>query len=416
MKRILLLLALLSSVVNADIQTIKVQSLGYGISPNSAIRNALIESLRQHKGVTVDSVKSFTNNINEFSKSDNGVDSNSVEIEKSMRSKILEITAGTIQAYRIIENKKLSVNEWEAELEVTFKKYKTPGISPNSRRKLLVYPFKTSQDKYQVNEKTYKGKEFSRQLSSHIDALLVQTRRFTVLDRDYIEESLQEKQFILSADTSIQEKIKLGEKLSADYIVVGTIANASIDKKEEYLDLLDETIVERSAEFIIEYKIIVMTTGQSKWSDVVSINIDGNTMRQLSQGKTDNVIHRETMNFISKKITNALMSNIYPLKIIGVSNRLKTITINQGGNSLKNGDILDVMALGEEFFDPYSGESLGQDEEMIAKAKVTRVLPKFTKAKIISGNISDVRKNDIVRRHTTPINKTQKSNPQWIGD
>jgi hypothetical protein len=415
MKKLFLLLGCIGGIANAEIQTITIKSLGYGVDRNSAVREALIESLKQYKGVNIDSIRTFTNNIYEFALSSNTEETTSVEIEKSMRSNITEITSGIIQTYTIIENKQLSRNEWEAELEVTFKKYKTPGISPNSRRKLLVYPFNTSQATYAVNNKNIKNTEFARQLAAHIDISLTQSRRFTILDEAYLAQYQQAKKSILSADTALEEKIKLGSRLGADYMVVGTISNAKINKQEEYLDLIDETIVERSAEFSVEYKVIIVATGQSKWSDIVNININPATMRSLTQGKTDNILHRDIMDYIAKIISNAMIANIYPTKIVGVSQRLKNITLGQGGNSFKVGEILDVMALGEEFFDPYTGESLGQDEEKVATAKVTRVLPKFTKAKIISGDIKFIQKGDIVRRAPSQQQTPQK-NPQWIGN
>lgn len=66
-----------------------------------------------------------------------------------------EITTGIIHRYRMIENRKTSDNEWEAELEIILKKYKTLGISPHSRRKIAIMPFKALKISYQINDKIY---------------------------------------------------------------------------------------------------------------------------------------------------------------------------------------------------------------------------------------------------------------------
>ncbi|HJE29780.1 MAG TPA: hypothetical protein K8U95_11410, partial [Pseudomonas nitrititolerans] len=59
---------------------------------------------------------------------------------------------------------------------------------------------------------------------------------------------------------------------------------------------------------------------------------------------------------------------------------------------------LSVYFLGEEMFDPYTKESLGQMEEKVADIQVVRVNAKTTYAKIVGGDAELVETGAIVRR------------------
>ena len=62
-----------------------------------------------------------------------------------------------------------------------------------------------------------------------------------------------------------------------------------------------------------------------------------------------------------------------------------SVTIGSGGSSLKIGQHFRVMALGGELKDPYTGESLGRQENDIGEIVITDVQFKTSQAKVIKG-------------------------------
>ena len=67
-----------------------------------------------------------------------------------------------------------------------------------------------------------------------------------------------------------------------------------------------------------------------------------------------------------------------------LSKRDKQITINRGdGTDIAVGQIWNVFAVGEELIDPDTKESLGREEILVGKVKITSVLPKTSTAEII---------------------------------
>jgi curli biogenesis system outer membrane secretion channel CsgG len=303
--------------------------------------------------------------------------------------------------------------QWEVTILANILKYKTPGISPHSRRKIAIMPFRTLMPSYKVNSSRYTANAFGESFNQHLTNHLTQARRFTVLDRGYVNEYLTERNIILSSDSSTDEQIKIGEVLGVDYIVVGKIGQASIGRKDTSIDITGESRSSYQAEFDIDYRIIVLATRQVKWSDTVSLSLDQDTIEKITTGKGDNAASQAILSHFASIISNQLMSNIYPLRVVSTSMSRNTVVLNQGGKSLEVGDKLEVMSLGEKVVDPYTGESLGQQEHMIATVEVISILPKMSTAKVITGSIESINELDIVRRIIDGIANKDVSSRSW---
>lgn len=403
----------ISGIVSADVEVEKVVVFGHGNTKGQAVQSGLIEAIKQRKGVSIDVVRNTERQMNRQSFS---IDDDSVNITGFINktdNKIKEITSGTIQNYNILNFAKINDNEWKVQLEIIFKKYKTPGITPHSRRKIAIIPFRTLMSSYKVNYDRYTDDAFSKSFNQHLTNHLTQSRRFTVLDREYINEYLTERNIILSNNSSTDEQIKLGEALGADYIVVGKIGQASIGRKNATIDITGEDSSSYSAEIDIDYRIIVLATRQVKWSDTVSLSLGTDIVNKITHNKKDNAASQAILSYFASIISNQLMSNIYPLRVVNKSIDRKTVTINQGGKSLKIGDNLEVMSLGEQVVDPYTGESLGQQEYVIATIEVTSTLPKMSTAKVITGRLESINVLDIVRRIVDGIENKDLDSRSW---
>ena len=64
--------------------------------------------------------------------------------------------------------------------------------------------------------------------------------------------------------------------------------------------------------------------------------------------------------------------------------------LNYGSNFLKQNEVLKIVALGEGFEDPDTGEIIGAEEELRAVIRVTQLRPKYSIAEIMlqSGELS----------------------------
>ena len=76
----------------------------------------------------------------------------------------------------------------------------------------------------------YNGSAVSQELSNGISTYLVQTRKFTVLDRQYQDQLSSERKLLSSGNVPTTELVKIGQQLFADYMLVGTVNSLNIRK------------------------------------------------------------------------------------------------------------------------------------------------------------------------------------------
>lgn len=406
---ILLIFLLIPAIVLADTSATVLEVTGTGISRNEAIQNGLIEALKQAKGVAIDSRKSYIKNIQEVRRSKNRHNEHYVGINKLSHSKVRELTNGVINEYRIINERKTTGGDWQITLAVKMFRYITPGISPNSRRKIAVMPFRNVKTNFSIDGSSIPSWEISREFSQKLVDDLTQSRRFTVLDREYIRNYLKEKNLVLSGNMPLKEQVHLGQVLGVDYMLVGTISNFELERVAYQIKMLDKTGYRNKAKFIADYRIIVMPTRQVKWSDSVTLNLDTNALRRLVDSDDPEIIQHALLAEGARQIVYKALANIYPIRIATIQPGGRLI-FNQGGKTVSEGELFDIFKVGDKVVDPYSGESLGAAETWIATAKVERVLAKQSYAAVIKGDVHGIKVDDICRR--TKIQKQPHVKPE----
>jgi len=391
------------------VEVTQIEVLGSGLTRQEAIYAGLIEAVRQVNGVEIASKTQTNFSYKEFAAS-HGTEQKEGSIGKnSIKKDIFAKSKGFVQKYDIIDTHTAN-NQWEITLLVSIPKYKTPGISPHSRRKIAIIPFRTTKGSYNFRGGHIASSEISRQFTQKLVTEMTQTRRFTVLDREYIEEFFQEKNFILSADAPVSEQMKIGEVLGVDYLLIGTISEASQKQIPYIINVTGETGYNYSASFIADYRIIVMATRQIKWADSVRISLGDAEIKSMAPGFGTDQMQQALLDEAAKQIVHKAMENIYPLMVVKVQPNGEVI-LNQGGATISDGEMLDVFTKGKKVFDPYTGESLGSSESRIATIKIVRVIPKMSYATVIKGQLEAIKKGSICRRLTKKKEPVLQSPP-----
>lgn len=371
---------------------------GYGVTKKEAIVNAQLEALQQIGGARLKGVENLRSYFEEQSASKDGNDTSSSTMSASQREDIHREIQGIIKSYEVID---LSPAEnghgWAATLRVTVPVYEPPGISPHSRRKLAVMPFRNVRTSFLIGGSRIPAWEISREFSQKLVDELTQSRRFTVLDREYICNYFKEKHLVLSGDMPLQEQIHLGQVLGVDYMLVGTISNFELKRVAYRVKILDKIGYKNKAKFIADYRIIVMPNRQVKWSDSVTLNLDTDALHRLTKSDDPEIIQHALLEEGARKIAHKALANIYPIRISSVQPD-GSLIFNQGGKTVSEGELFDIFKVGGKVVDPYSGESLGAAETWIATAKVERVLAKQSYAAVIKGDVRSVQTKDICRR------------------
>ena len=213
------------------------------------------------------------------------------------------------------------------------------------------------------------------------------TRKFQVVARSDLDAIVKEQDFASSGNVDLNDKSAAQQFKIAGvkYLVVTTV-----DDFQDYNEVATFQGTGRSAtKRVIRLSCVgkIYDSATGKLLESTNFQISN---KDVSENKTysvrDSNLNEDLLVAIARemsgKIANRVTDVIFPPKVL--SKRDKQITINRGdGTDIAVGQIWNVFAVGEELIDPDTKESLGREEILIGKAKITSVLPKTSTAEII---------------------------------
>ena len=392
MKSFLLLFAataLLALPARAEIVVRRVT--GHGSTHDDAVRVGLVEAVRQVSGAALQSASSATLTAQDatVAASDSTGASSSASSSVSVQTldeKTDSVTKGVVAGYTVIsESEDHETGTWKIEMDVSVAVYKTPGLSPDSRRKIAILPFKTRGD-YPIGSTLLAADTVSTDMSDRLIALFTQSRRFAVLTRQD-EDVLKAEKELIVREAPAAEMAKIGQTLGADYILAGTVSQLAVGSpvaKEIPSSGRRSTSIPY-ARLGVKYRIIVVATGQIKFADDIFVDFDKTQLR-ATHGDTG-LAYEELKREAARRIAWRSLSAIYPSHVVDLLENGE-IVFDEGGSLVVPGTYFDVFRLGAKVKSHSSGESLGRTEEKIATVLVTRVDAKMSYARVAEGAVT----------------------------
>ncbi len=351
----------------AKVRDVTVETQGIGVTEKEAVCDALKSAVEQVNGLQI----SAEEESSLLSLIETSNDKNSEYLAEKSSQHLETKTKGIIKQYSVISKfRDPNINnDWMVTVEVTISKF-IPSQQTNKDR-LVVIPFRINNPSNKII------KNFSEQLRQKLVSFLTQTRRFAILDREFLTEQNEELNFITRRDVSPDEKAKIGNKLGADFIVIGKINTLVHEVISRILKHSGKKIFNVKCGIDLSYRVINVATGRILLSDSYK-NI------KVLNGKFCNYddIAQKASIIIGSQITNV----IFPIAVVSVSG--KTLYLGQGGKSIHIGQRLKLVKYGKTVTDPYTGESLGREEIPVGIIEVVDVQMKLSKAKIIKTNVN----------------------------
>ena len=350
----------------SEVSYIETTAKGKAETFEIALKKAFKRAIEQVNGVSLES-NSVLETIDKSITTDG---ESSATLSRDLQETIKEKTKGSIKTFVITNEFKDSNGIYNVEINATIAKF---ALSKSAKRKrMAIVPFRINVNEISIFGETYNDAEnFRKYLNQEFTNFLVQTRKFTVLDREFDQEIQGELANLTDSD-NIEDQIKIGQKLFADYMIVGRLDFLVIKEIEKKFLTSDIIKKKRIGVLNFSYRVIDVPTRQIKYSSSVNLEVDL---------KKETQILPYLFNLTAKKAGVEIMYAIFPVLIEKIEDQLAYL--GQGGSQLKIGDVYDVFErTDEKIKDTYTGETLGNVEKKVAKATIVDVDAKFSVAEI----------------------------------
>jgi hypothetical protein len=236
-------------------------------------------------------------------------------------------------------------------------------------------------------------------LMAALERALGDTKKFRVATRDIDKlKALREEQAFSSSGASAGNAAHEGELLASDYVVIPTLINFKFGRQHKDMPNLKGKYFRTDyGRLEVQTEVLDSSSGQSVGSYLLEDSFS--TKEAIVNGKggaPDQSHFLDMANTVGQHFADHLISAVFPMKVIGISNG--QIYINRGAEGgLAKGDVLDVFRVGDALVDPDTGQSLGVIEDRLGKLKIVELKPKVAIAEPVSLT-GEVAKLDIVRK------------------
>jgi curli biogenesis system outer membrane secretion channel CsgG len=373
--------------------------IGRGRNRDEAVKDALYRAVEQVRGVRVDT----TDYEFRFRGGGTGIRRRGIEfdfVDVATRGTVNTTRiGGLVGSYDVLDEKQIDENSYEVKLQVAVYDYGARGRT--GRVKIALMPAKTQQDSYGFLDQIISGDTLSSLFSQRLVAGLTQTNKFAVLDRESISDFAREREMLVSFDAPLREQAKLSETIGADYLLVGTISQARIEIIETYLKAANYTTRKFKARFNFNYRLVDSATKQVVLASAAQKYLENEEVRELADEQNpvewdSSQVRDAFISLVVNDVIEAIIDRVYPVTVAAMQADGQII-LNQGGQRMTEGMLLDVYSEGKEIFDVDTGESLGKVESRVAVIEVQRVTHTMSFARLVEGEAASLSKGLVCR-------------------
>ena len=388
MRIVLFCLALLCADYSfAAVELVLVEVSAEGGSKSVAVKAALVEAIAQVNGRGVESetlLKVLESSTIEGQAED-------YLSSSQYQSAVKTQTKGVVDSYHIIDAAVQGDGSWQVQLQVTVARFKQRR---SAMRKSIVVLSPRVKKTYPLKGQSVTGAWVAIEFAQALNNNLVQTRKFTVVDRAFNVDSRAELARASSANVAPVQLAKLGQELVADYVLVGSLdALIAVDSAATMASGFNKYRADLS------YRLIDSATQQLVLSHSESVSLSRS--EKISSGQKSDV--RLLLQRAAKQQARGILNQIYPIAIVSAVDR--AVVLGQGGSLLKKGERYNVYEYAGTVRDVYTKESLGKREVFCCIVTVTQVHPKQAYGELdtmVPGSADKALKKRLVLRERLP--------------
>lgn len=369
--------------VLAKTELVEKQTIGYGADYQEALTSALMDAVRQVRGLQVSSEKQLKLDFQHLIKDKTENKKATVGIEEDIFTR----SKGWVQSYSVISTEKPKDNNdtWKVTILAKIPKHES-AMKDDKRDSIAVMPFRFSHPTFAVDElgKPSNAYQMSGRIRDRILTAFTQTQQFAVVNRSFGNEFANEKALLSSDNVSPSEASRLGNVVGADFMIVGNIYDLSTKVEEkDFYGMKKVTMKDR---IDMSYQLIEVATQKVLWADTLTHELD----RKKDEEPT------VTLDAVAKLILSGVMDVLYPVKVLDVVGE-DEIYLNQGAARLSVGDALALYTAGRVMKDPDSGRDIKIAGRKLGVLTVVEVTPTYSLAELAEGELKKVKPGAIVK-------------------
>ncbi|AQQ70650.1 Curli production assembly/transport component CsgG [Limihaloglobus sulfuriphilus] len=364
---------LVSGIVLAGrVEIVETEAIGEGKTRELAIEKALKEAVQKVNGVSVDTARYLLDMQTGQRSSLYTYDERRISVDdlslKTEGTTVMQEFEGMVKTFDVISESKVEGGNYRVEIKAGVYKY------PEDTSKLIrvaVLPV-------HVGEGLNLSGSFSESLSRRLSVLMVQSGRFDVLDRQYTNDYLAERNLLASDMVPDQERARLAQALGADYVFSGTVTNYLNSEITKNNPAIGRRISSREARLMMDYRLFDADTRKVAMADTYRMRMDDSDIRKLSREVTGEVYADEipseevsdiVMEAAAADIVRRVLEYADPIRIESVDGG--KVVIDVGGKLIQP----------EMTFTAFGGETL---EKVVLQA--VNVMYDHTLCRVVSGN------------------------------
>lgn len=238
---------------------VEVEASAWGETKRAATLAALGEAIAQVNGRAV----AAANSMKSASVETGNDDESSYEWRKELQSEVIDALRGVVDSYSILSEISEGAG-WEVKVRANVAKL-VKGTS--QRKPLAIIPFTAGRGGVNVFGDAWDAGDAARLLTQALVDKVTSTRRFSVIDREFVAVTQQEASLRVDNPlTPMTTLMELANRLVAEYMIVGQLESLSVQNSSTYVETIKREITQTTATVTIAFRVLDVGSDQVKYA------------------------------------------------------------------------------------------------------------------------------------------------------
>jgi curli biogenesis system outer membrane secretion channel CsgG len=298
---------------------------------------------------------------------------------------ILTQTQGAVSDFRLLSQSE-SDGVFSVDVEASVEKFERPASA--SQLRVAVSPLRTDRNSFVIGSRSVAAADVSDQIGTTISQALLDSRRVTILDREFDAEIQQELGRIDAGNWQNNDRLRLGQQLAADFLVVGKIDRFEYTRHTRKMRTSDRELEWYSGGASLTVRVVNVATGQVQFSESFDVQLPETKPTSLGTSVDTSSIVAEMAQSLAAPASQQVVLSLFPITVVDVDG--EDIVLSQGGDVVEEGQLYEIVLRGKEIRDPQTGNVLGRIEKPCCQVLVTTVTPEMSYGVLRNAAIEDV--------------------------